>query len=96
MPDEIKTEAPKKEPMQLPVVESPYMQYNRENRVFWLGIPVDKYSALDLLLIMDSVKADLIGAHKEALTAKQHTVKPAGRSINQALQNTKNFLFGKK
>lgn len=104
MNDEIKDEKPAEAPgkvelPKLPGLEAPTAQYSRDTNTIWIGIPVHKFSPIDLLLIVDSVKTDVIGAHRDFMFREQQKSKlivPKTGGFNAALNNTKNFLTGKR
>ena len=86
-------EEPKK--LVLPILDVPQVMVDFSSGMFWVGIPIGKNSLVRSLCVLDASKAQLYDFY--AKTAKiVHLEKPSGNGFyNQALQNTKRFLFRK-
>ena len=82
----------------LPTTEMPFFQWNPETKMFWIGIPVMKMGPIELMLILDSVKADVVMSHKEAVMSQARANKlivPKNGIFSSAKQAMKNFVAGK-
>ena len=84
-------EEPKK--LVLPILDAPQVMVDFSSGMFWIGIPIRKNDLVRSLCVLDAAKAQLYDFY--AKTAKiVHLEKPNGNGFyNQALQNTKRFLF---
>ena len=79
-------------PLDLPRCEYPIAQFSPEHKMYWLGFPLDKLAPLDILLLLDRCKIDIISAHKEIAVLKARM----GLNQKSAFQNMKNFLIRNK
>ncbi len=76
----------------LPRVEVPISQFNPDTKMYWIGLPLDKLMPLDILLLLDSQKINIIGAHKQIALLRQKIMTQDKTAFNKM----KDFLHIKK
>ena len=78
----------------LPRTESVTMEFNRETKMFWIGIPVDKMRPFETTLALDAFKIEYFKAFSELAAAYQDKIQKASPGMLNQLR--KNFLMKNK
>jgi hypothetical protein len=79
-------------PLDLPRIENPMVQFDKEKKMFWIGLPLDKFvNPLDIILLMDGLKTDIVKCFIITIQNNSKIIKPnEGNPIKNLLRKLKN------
>lgn len=71
MTEEIKTPATEENKIaELPRTENPIEQFNPKTSMYWVGIPLDKIDALNIILLFDRLKSNAVIRNMQVIQMK--------------------------
>ena len=81
---------PVPEALVLPRSEFPVLNTNSDTRMVWMGFPIDKMMPLDIMLLCDSAKKEVVMFQRECMAAKSKIAVVGGGP--SSFQKLKGFL----
>jgi hypothetical protein len=87
------------ETLNLPRSETPLMQFNKDTKMFFIGIPVDKVPPFEACVLFDSMKLNYLQAFSAVKLEMQNPkilTPSAFSAAKDAALATKNFLLKTK
>lgn len=96
MTEEVKKEQETYEELKLPRVEAPLYNFNKDTKMFWIGLPLDKMDTVSTMLMLDSMKFEAAKIIQALLLMKASAENKIIKPGSSAFQKMKNFLVKTK
>lgn len=87
---EIVTPPAEEKTLALPKITEPIIQFDKENKTFWLGIPADKVRPFEATLLMDMIKMEYYKFFTAIAVEVSSKIQKADPSVLNRLRD--NFL----
>lgn len=85
-----KIEVPKTEEtknLSLPKIDEPAIDFNKDTKMFWVGIPIDKVRPFEATVLLDRVKFDYMQAFQILATEAQSKIQKADPGVLNQLRH---------